>query len=99
MTCTGDRDQDHPQEKEMQKFKMAVWGGLTNGCEKKRSKNQRRKGKIFPFECFSKEKQGAIRNPSSVISAKKQENDRMGKTRDLFKLEIPREHFIQRWAQ
>jgi len=30
----------------MQKSKMAVWGGLTNSCEKKRSKNQRRKGKI-----------------------------------------------------
>ena len=27
-------------------------------------------------------------------------NKRMGKTRDLFrKLEIPREHFMQRWAQ
>ena len=32
--CTGDRDQDHPQEKEIQKGKMAVWGGLTNSCEK-----------------------------------------------------------------
>ena len=31
--CTGDRDQDHPQEKEMQKRKMVVWGGLTNSCE------------------------------------------------------------------
>ena len=29
--------------KEMQKSKMAVWGGLTNSCEKKRSKKQRRK--------------------------------------------------------
>ena len=28
-----------------------------------------------------------------------EENNRMGKTRDLLKLEIPREHFIQRWAQ
>ena len=29
-----------------------------------------------------------------------EENSRMGKTRDLFKkLEILREHFIQRWAQ
>ena len=37
--------------KEMQKSKMAVWGGLTNSCEKKRSQKQRRKGKIFPFEC------------------------------------------------
>ena len=30
---------------------MAVWGGLTNSCEKKRSEKQRRKGKIYPFEC------------------------------------------------
>ena len=29
-----------------------------------------------------------------------EENNRMGKTRDLFKkLETPRGHFIQRWAQ
>ena len=48
---TGDRNQDHPQEKEMQKSKMAVWGGLTNSCEKKGSEKQRRKGKIYPFEC------------------------------------------------
>ena len=36
---------------EMQKSKMAVWGGLTDSCEKKRSKKQRRKGTIYPFEC------------------------------------------------
>ena len=32
-------------QKEMQKSKMAAWGGLTNSCEKKRSEKQRRKGK------------------------------------------------------
>ena len=32
-----------PMEK---KCKTAVWGGLTNSCEKKRSEKQRRKGKI-----------------------------------------------------
>ena len=32
--------------KKMQTSKMAVWGGLTNSCEKKRSKKQTRKGKI-----------------------------------------------------
>ena len=37
--------------KEMQKSKMAVWGGLTNHCEKKRSTKQRRKVQIYPFEC------------------------------------------------
>ena len=30
----------------MEKSKMAVCGGLTNSCEKKKSKKQRRKGKI-----------------------------------------------------
>ena len=35
-----------PMEKEMKKSKMAIWGGLTNSCEKKRSEKQRRKGKI-----------------------------------------------------
>ena len=38
--CAGNRDQDQPYEKEMQKSKMAVWGGLTNSCEKKRSEKQ-----------------------------------------------------------
>ena len=47
----GDREQDHPHGKEMQKSKMAVWGGLTNSCEKKRSEKQRRKGKIYSSEC------------------------------------------------
>ena len=31
------------QLKEMQKSKMAVWEGLTNSCEKKRSEKQRKK--------------------------------------------------------
>ena len=44
--CTGDRDQDHLQEKEIQKSKVAVWGGLTNSCEKKGSQKQRRKKDI-----------------------------------------------------
>ena len=30
---------------------MAVWGGLTNSFEKKGSAKQRRKGKIYAFEC------------------------------------------------
>ena len=33
------------------KGKIAVWGGLTNTWEKKRSERQRRKGKIYPSEC------------------------------------------------
>ena len=33
------------------KRKMAVWGGITSSCEKKRGKKQRRKGKITASEC------------------------------------------------
>ena len=70
----------------MQKSKMAVWGGLTNSCEKKRSETQTRKGKIYPFECRvlknSKEKKKAfLSNQCKEV----EENNRMGKTRDLFK--------------
>ena len=49
--CIGGSDQDHPWEKEMQKGKMVVSGGLTNSWEQKRSEKQRRKGKIYPIEC------------------------------------------------
>ena len=35
-----------PMGKKYKRRKMAVWGGLTNSCEKKRTKKQRRKGKI-----------------------------------------------------
>ena len=41
---------------------------------------------MYTFECrVPKKQQGEKRKPSSVTSAKKQENNRMGKTRDLFK--------------
>ena len=45
MNCTGDRDQDHSHRKEIQNSKMAVWGGLTNSCEKKRSEKAKEKRK------------------------------------------------------
>ena len=38
-----------PMKKKCKKSKMAVWGGLTNSCEKKRREKQRRKGKIYSF--------------------------------------------------
>ena len=48
VTLSGDRDQDHLHRKEMQKSKMAVWGGLTNSCEKKRGES---KGEKERSEC------------------------------------------------
>ena len=75
-----------PMEKRCKKSKMAVWGGLTNSCEKKRSKKKRRKGKIYPFECTvpkiaRRDKKAFLSDQCKEI----EENNRMGKTRDLFK--------------
>ena len=56
----------------MQKSKVAVWGGLTYSCEKKRRGKQRRKGKIQASECrVPKNSKKEIRKPSSAINAKK----------------------------
>ena len=65
---------------------MVVRGGLTNGCKKKRSERQRRKGKIYLFECrvpknSKRDKKAFLSDQCKEI----EENNRMGKTRDLFK--------------
>ena len=65
---------------------MVVWGGLTNSCEKKRSERQRRKAKIWPFEC--RVERIARRDKKAFLSdqcKEIEENNRRGKTRDLFK--------------
>ena len=65
---------------------MAVWGGLTNSCEKKRSEKQRRKEK---YKHLNAEFQRIPRRYKKVFFRDQckgiEENNRMGKTRDLFK--------------
>ena len=65
---------------------MAVWGGLTNSCEKKRSEKQRRKGK---YKHLNAEFQRIARRDKKTFFSDQckeiEENNRMGKTRDLFK--------------
>ena len=92
--CTGDREQDHPQEKEMQKSKMAVWGGLTNSCEKTRSKKQRRKGKIIHLNA---EFQRIARRDKKVFLSYQCKEIEENNTLELLeissrKLKIPGEH-------
>ena len=61
---------------------MAVWGGLTNSCEKKRSEKQRRKGKNAAFQRIARrDKRAFISDQCKEI----EENNRTGKTRDLLK--------------
>ena len=84
--CTGGSDQNYPKEKEMQEGKVAVWEGFTNGWEKKRSKKQGRKGKIYltewEFQRIARRDKKAFLNEQCKEI---QENNRMGKTNDLFK--------------
>ena len=66
----------------MQKSKMAVWGGLTNSCEKKRSEKERYKHLNAESQRIARrDKKAFFRDQCKEI----EENNRMGKTRDLFK--------------
>ena len=65
---------------------MAVWGGLTNSYEKKRSEKQRRKGKIYHFNAeferiARRDKKAFLGNQCKEI----EEINIIGETRDLFK--------------
>ena len=65
---------------------MVVLGGLTISCEKKRSEKQRRKGKLYhlntEFQRIGRrDKKAFLSDQCKEI----EENNRMGKTRDLFK--------------
>jgi len=70
----------------MQKSKMAVWGGLTNSCERREAKS---KGEKERYKHLNAEFQRiARRDKKAFLSDQCKEiegNNRMGKTRDLFK--------------
>ena len=83
--CIGGSDQDHPHGKEMQIGKIVVWGGPTYSWEKKRSERQRRKGKIYPSERRVPKNRKETWESLPDLSMQIEENNRMGKTRDLFK--------------
>ena len=94
---TGGSDQDHPQEKEMQKGKMVVWRGLTNSWEKKIRKGKGEKERYIYLHAEFQRIAGTDKKAFLSDQCKEiEENNRMGKARDLFKkLEIPKEHLMQ----
>ena len=62
---------------------MAVWGGLTNSCEKKRNEKERYKHLNAEFQTIARrDKKALLSEQCKEIG----ENNRMGKTRDLFKI-------------
>ena len=68
---------------------MAVWGGLTDSCEKKRSEKQRSKGEKEKYTHLNAEFQRTARRDKQAFLSDQckeiEENNIMGKTRDLFK--------------
>ena len=55
----------------MQKSKMAVWGGLTNSCEKERGKKQREKERYRHLNAEFQRIARRDKKPPSAINAKK----------------------------
>ena len=66
---------------------MAVWGGLTNSCEKKRCQSKGQKERYSHLKAefqriARREKKASLSDQCKEI----EESSRMGKTRDLFKI-------------
>ena len=71
-----------PMEKKCKKSKMAVWGGLTHSCEKKRGIKERYKHLNAEFQRIARrDKKAFLSDQCKEI----EEKNRIGKTRDLFK--------------
>ena len=69
--------------------------------KRREAKSKGEKENSYPFEC--RVQRTARRDKKAFFSdqcKEIEENNRLGKTRDLSrKLEIPKEHFMQRWVQ
>ena len=80
---------------------MAVWGGLTNSREKREAKGKGEKERYthlnVEFQRVARRDKKAFLNDQCKAI---EENNKMGKIEICSrKLEIPREHFMQRWAR
>ena len=84
------------------KCKKAKWSSeeaLQKVVNRREVKGKGEKGRYNPWN--AEFQRIARRDKKGFLSDQckdKEANNRMGKTRDLFKKMIPREHFLQRWA-
>ena len=90
-----------PMEKKCKKAKWLSKEGLQIAMKRREMKREAEKER---YKHLNTEFQRIARRDTKVFLSDQckeiEENNRMGKTRDLFrKLEIPREHFMQRWAR
>ena len=90
-----------PKKKKCKKAKWFSEAALQIAEKRREAKG---KGEKERYTHLNAEFQRIARRDKKVFlsdQCKEIEENRMGKTRDLFKkiTEIPREHFVQRWAQ
>ena len=89
-----------PMEKKCKKAKWLSGGPLQIAVKRREVKI---KGEKETYKHLNAEFQRIARRDKAFLRdqcKEIEENNRMGKTRDLFKkIRIPREHFMQRWAQ
>ena len=90
-----------PMEKKCRKAKWLSGEALQIAVKRREVKN---KGEKERYKHLNAEFQRTARRDKKAFLSDQckeiEENDRMGKTRDrLKKLEIPRKHFMQRWAR
>ena len=91
-----------PMEKKCKKAKWLSGEALHTAVKRREAKS---KGEKKRYKHLNAEFQRIARRGKKAFLSDQckeiEENNRMGKTRDLFKkiTEIPREHFMQRWAQ
>ena len=80
--------QESRQSSGKNKCKKAKWlpeEDLQIAVKRREGKSKGEKERYTHLIQSSKEQQGEIRKPSSAINANKEENNRMGKTKDLFR--------------
>ena len=99
--CTRGSDQDHPQEKEVEKGKWLCEAALQTAMKRRDAKGKGEKERYTHLN--AKFQRIARRDKKAFLSYQYkeiEENNRMGRLEiSSRKLEIPREHFMQRWAQ
>ena len=85
----------------MQKGKRLSVEALQKGKKRRQAKGKGEKERYVHLNAEFQRKTRREKKAFLCVQCKEIEgNNRMGKTRDLFKkLEIPREIFMQRWAQ
>ena len=99
--CTGGRDQDHPQEKKCKKAKWLSEEALQIAVNRREAKGKREQKR---YTDLNAEFQRIARSDKKAFlgdQCKKQKKTIVWESLEISsrKLEILREHFMQRWAQ